>query len=125
MDWICREIDRLFAADQPTGPNRPSDRHEPELLTGCQECVPHRNKPGGSTCKSEEPGAGGHAASRSGRVLCPILRSHVCELCQGTGDTAHTRSYCPLVTGGRGRPRLSATVQLKSTRHNAAGRRRF
>ncbi|XP_043234304.1 uncharacterized protein LOC122387827 [Amphibalanus amphitrite] len=63
----------------------------------------------------------------SGRVLCPILRSHVCELCHLTGDHAHTRTYCPLAAGGGGgnRPAPSATVQLKSTRHNAAGRRRY
>ena len=62
----------------------------------------------------------------AGRVLCPILRSHVCELCQRTGDHAHTRTYCPLAAGGGlSRPTPSTTVQLKSTRHNAAGRRRY
>ena len=25
-----------------------------------------------------------------GNVTCPILRSHVCVLCSGTGDSAHT-----------------------------------
>ncbi|KAF0310355.1 Nanos 3 [Amphibalanus amphitrite] len=76
--------------------------------------------------RSKRP-EGSPAPKRSGRVLCPILRSHVCELCHLTGDHAHTRTYCPLAAGGGGgnRPAPSATVQLKSTRHNAAGRRRY
>ncbi|CAL1597010.1 unnamed protein product [Knipowitschia caucasica] len=30
-----------------------------------------------------------------GRVLCPILWSYTCPICEATGDQAHTRKYCP------------------------------
>lgn len=30
-----------------------------------------------------------------GTVVCPVLRKHKCEMCNATGDYAHTRKYCP------------------------------
>ncbi|KAJ1128008.1 hypothetical protein NDU88_006401 [Pleurodeles waltl] len=35
-----------------------------------------------------------------GRVQCPVLRQYVCPRCQGTGDDAHTRRFCPLTEKG-------------------------
>ncbi|KAK7881838.1 hypothetical protein WMY93_030247 [Mugilogobius chulae] len=32
-----------------------------------------------------------------GRVVCPILWSYTCPICEATGDQAHTRKYCPLL----------------------------
>ncbi|KAJ0022911.1 hypothetical protein NQD34_015045 [Periophthalmus magnuspinnatus] len=34
-----------------------------------------------------------------GRVVCPILWSYTCPICEATGDKAHTRKYCPLLNG--------------------------
>ena len=37
----------------------------------------------------------------SGKVTCPQLRKYRCPGCGSTGDDAHTRSYCPQLTGVR------------------------
>ncbi|XP_072306528.1 nanos homolog 2 [Eucyclogobius newberryi] len=34
-----------------------------------------------------------------GRVVCPILWSYTCPICEATGDQAHTRKYCPVLRG--------------------------
>ena len=39
-----------------------------------------------------------------GHCTCPVLRTYVCPLCRGTGDSAHTLKYCPLNTVTRGDP---------------------
>lgn len=31
-----------------------------------------------------------------GRVVCPVLRSYVCPICNASGDSAHTIKYCPM-----------------------------
>merc|ERR1719334_1397119 len=54
-----------------------------------------------------------------GNVICPILRSHVCVLCAGTGDSAHTLRYCPLNQDGKYNRGASLT-ELKRKK-NAAG----
>ncbi|MES1902258.1 MAG: Nanos 1 [Paramarteilia canceri] len=34
----------------------------------------------------------------TGRVICPVLRSYTCPICQSNGDNAHTLKYCPMNT---------------------------
>ncbi|XP_071397972.1 nanos homolog 1 [Centroberyx affinis] len=33
--------------------------------------------------------------SEDGKVICPVLWSYTCPICEATGDSAHTRRYCP------------------------------
>ncbi|CAK6972890.1 nanos homolog 2-like [Scomber scombrus] len=33
--------------------------------------------------------------SEKGKVVCPILWSYTCPICEATGDYAHTRRHCP------------------------------
>ncbi|XP_022117403.2 uncharacterized protein LOC110994833 [Pieris rapae] len=58
-------------------------------------------------------------------VTCPVLRSHVCTMCGGTGDNAHTVTYCPLVSDSNKRRPPSTTVTLKSTRMKSNGKKRY
>ncbi|XP_049513262.1 nanos homolog 2-like [Dermacentor silvarum] len=52
-------------------------------------------------------------------VVCPILREHRCEICGATGDSSHTRSYCPKKPEGTHNMAL-----LKSTPRNSTGKRK-
>ena len=57
---------------------------------GCQFCL--------SYGESKEQSRTHRLRTASGLVSCPILRSLSCPICQATGDFAHTKSYCPLVS---------------------------
>lgn len=39
-----------------------------------------------------------------GRVVCPVLSKHVCELCGESGYKAHTRKFCSMNPLTFGRP---------------------
>ncbi|KAK2859502.1 hypothetical protein Q5P01_004122 [Channa striata] len=49
-------------------------------------------------CKQNGESPGVYRSHRlktdDGRVVCPILRSYTCPICEATGDYAHTRRYC-------------------------------
>ena len=57
---------------------------------GCQFCLKYG--------RPEEECRTHRLRTASGLVSCPILRNLTCPICQATGDFAHTKSYCPLVS---------------------------
>lgn len=48
---------------------------------------------------------------RAGKVVCPVLRSFRCPICNSTGDNAHTVTYCPF-----GRGNASTMTAARTTR---------
>jgi len=59
----------------------------------------------------------------TGQLICPVLRSHVCEICGSTGDKAHTRNYCPKVKQDK-KNKLAIPVILKKTMRQSDGQMR-
>jgi hypothetical protein len=58
--------------------------------------------------------------SNTGKIECPILRAHRCEVCGATGDLAHTRSYCPH-TQTEERRAQSTALSVQSTPRQSNG----
>ena len=72
---------------------------------GCQFCLNYG--------QTEEQSRTHRLRTASGLVSCPVLRSLVCPICQATGDFAHTKSYCPLVSVEE------STTMMRSTMGNS------
>lgn len=72
-------------------------------LAPIPRCYPERPQSGKQTycylckknCEPSEVYSSHTVKSRDGRVTCPVLRKHICELCGATGDYAHTKTHCP------------------------------
>jgi len=56
----------------------------------------------------------------AGLVTCPVLRRYRCNICQATGDSAHTQRYCPLNRDGKYNGQGASLTDLKKKK-NAAG----
>ncbi|XP_044124864.1 nanos homolog 1-like [Bufo gargarizans] len=39
---------------------------------------------------------GHNLKDEQGKIICPILRMYTCSLCGATGESSHTRKYCPI-----------------------------
>ena len=59
----------------------------------------------------------------NGQLICPILRSHVCEICGQSGDLAHTRNYCPQLKQEK-KMKYAIPCMLKNTKRQSDGQLR-
>ena len=113
----------------PPAPLHPSPPKNPQQRSGTSSAsspASSNGSPPGRECKFCKNNGESSQTFRShilrnpatGQLICPILRSHVCENCGGTGDEAHTRNYCPK---RQTKLREALPVHLKRTRRQSDG----
>ncbi|XP_063794639.1 nanos homolog 2 [Pseudophryne corroboree] len=60
-------------------------------------------KPRGKMChfckhngESHNVYTGHNLKDEQGRIICPVLQMYTCTLCGATGESSHTKKYCPM-----------------------------
>ncbi|XP_054859851.1 nanos homolog 3 [Eublepharis macularius] len=110
---VVSELGKQQPGQEAPSPQEQEPQGEPALAQSASEeqiC---------SFCKHNGESRGIYAShglkDRQGRVQCPILRQYTCPQCGASGDTAHTKRFCPLTKKGY-------TSVYGSSRRNSAGR---
>ncbi|KAM5145615.1 nanos homolog 2 [Mantella aurantiaca] len=80
-----------------------SNSHQTKTSIRQNSSPPHEETPNGGMCcfckhngESRHIYMGHNLKDDEGRVICPVLRMYSCSLCGATGDSSHTKKYCPL-----------------------------
>ncbi|XP_072376227.1 uncharacterized protein nanos [Diabrotica undecimpunctata] len=84
-----------YLFDEISGPTDETDKYYEKFnlaennqeIVYCAFCLKN-NEPTHVVCSH-------YMKEKNGKILCPILKKHVCEICGATGELAHTRKYCP------------------------------
>ena len=99
VDTLCR----LFTEECNTAVELQNTPCETEMNISCNFCKTNGERP--------QFYSSHRLKDRAGKVVCPVLRSFRCPICNSTGDNAHTVTYCPF-----GRGNASTMTAARTTR---------